>query len=95
MANEMYKYLSKERYFRCINDQESSASGNTIIHHVQLQAYPYNISRLSNNQVLLKSSTCNLRSLMPRLDDEGLLVVSGCLKQAEMPLHGREPVPWG
>ena len=62
---------------------------NIIIHHVQFQAYPDDISGLSNNQALLKSS--NLRSLMHRLDDEGLLVVSGRLKQAEMPLHHREP----
>ena len=56
---------------------------NIIIHHFQFQAYPYDISRLSNNQALLKSS--NLRSLMPHLDDDGLLFVSGRLKQAEMP----------
>ena len=62
---------------------------NIINHYVQFQAYPDDISRLSNNQALLKSS--NMRSLMPRLDDEGLLVVSGRLKQAEMPLHHREP----
>ena len=62
---------------------------NIIIHHVHFHVYPDDISRLSYNHALLKSS--DLRSLMPRLDDKELLVVSGRLKKAKMPLHHKEP----
>ena len=60
-----------------------------LISHVQHTAYPEEML-MSKDGPLPRNS--GIRCLLPRLNDDGILVVSGRLHNSDLPLRQREPV---
>ena len=68
---------------------DMALSEKTLISHVQHTAYLEEML-MSKDGPLPRNS--GIRCLLPRLNDDGMLVVSGRLYNSDLPLRQREPV---
>ena len=78
-----------------INAADIQQAEMLIIKHVQQQFLSADVTKLSKHQVVHGESS--LRKLAPRLDDDGIIVVSDRLKHANISARSKEPyiIPHG
>ena len=72
-----------------ITASDIALAEKTLISHAQHTAYPEEML-MSKDGPLPKNG--GIRCLLPRLNDDGILVVAGRLHNSDLPLRQREPV---
>ncbi len=81
--------IIKKNICHYITASDVTSAERSILFYIQNLSYHKDMTQLAKGGNLRKDS--DIRHLMPRLNDQGLLIVSGRLKHSTLPLRHREP----